>query len=157
KQELPEPALAMGRAGLKKVVDFQDVAYGGEYLDILCRLHAADRSSGGADGNYAFTQAAAKYLANAMTYDDVIPVADLKTRPGRRARIESELELSQDQVLQTTEFMHPRMEEVMGMLPAGLGRWLGARPRLLGWLDRRVNKGRRVRTYSLPWFLALYV
>jgi indolepyruvate ferredoxin oxidoreductase beta subunit len=48
------------------------------------------------------------------------------------------------------------MEEVMGMLPAGLGRWVGAQPRLLGWLDRRVNKGHRVRTYSLPWFLALY-
>src|SRR5204863_9381256 len=80
-----------------------------------------------------------------------------KTRAGRRARIESELEMSQGQVLQTTEFMHPRMEEVMGMLPVGLGRWLGAQPCLLGWLDRRVNKGRRVRTYSLPWFLALYV
>lgn len=156
KKELPGPALAMGRAGLSKVVDFQDVAYGGEYLDILGRLYAADRSSGGGDRNYAFTQAAAKYLANAMTYDDVIRVADLKTRSGRRARIENELELSQDQVLQTTEFMHPRMEEVMGMLPAGFGRWLGARSRLLGWLDRRVNKGRRVRTYSLPWFLVLY-
>lgn len=156
-QELPEPALVMARAGLKKVVDFQDVAYGAEYLDILKTLHTADRNGGGAGRGYAFTEVAAKYLANAMTYDDVIRVADLKTRPGRRARIESELELSQDQVLHTTEFMHPRMEEVMGMLPAGFGRWLGARPRLLGWLDRRVNKGRRVRTYSLPWFLALYV
>jgi indolepyruvate ferredoxin oxidoreductase beta subunit len=91
-----------------------------------------------------------------MSYDDVIRVADLKTRSSRRTRIESELELSPDQVLQTTEFMHPRMEEVMGMLPAGFGRWLGTRPRLVAWLDRRVNKGRRVRTYSLPWFLALY-
>jgi len=157
KQELPGPASAMARAGLKKVVDFQDVAYGGEYLDILRTLHTADRNSGGDDRGYAFTQAAAKYLANAMTYDDVIRVADLKTRATRRARIESDLDMSQGQVLQTTEFMHPRMEEVMGMLPAGFGRWLGARPRLLGWLDRRVNKGRRVRTYSLPWFLALYV
>ncbi|HLZ01020.1 MAG TPA: indolepyruvate oxidoreductase subunit beta family protein [Bradyrhizobium sp.] len=156
-QELPAPALAMTRAGLKKVIDFQDVAYGAEYLDILGTLHAADRGSGGADRKFAFTQAAAKYLANAMTYDDVIRVADLKTRSGRRARIESELELSQNQVLQTTEFMHPRMEEVMGMLPAALGRWLDARPRFLGWLDRRVNKGRRVRTYSLSSFLALYV
>ncbi|SEE52686.1 indolepyruvate oxidoreductase subunit beta family protein [Bradyrhizobium erythrophlei] len=156
-QELPAAVQAMGRAGLKKVVDFQDVAYGDEYLDILGKLHAADRSSGGAGRDFAFTQAAAKYLANAMAYDDVIRVADLKTRSGRRARIEGELELSEDQVLQTTEFMHPRMEEVMGMLPVGFSRWLGARPRLLGWLDRRVNKGRRVRTYSLPWFLALYV
>jgi indolepyruvate ferredoxin oxidoreductase, beta subunit len=157
RQELPEATMAMARAGLKKVVDFQDIAYGAEYLDILGTLHAADKNSGGADRSYAFTLAAAKYLANAMSYDDVIRVADLKTRSGRRARIESDLELSQDQVLQTTEFMHPRMDEVMGMLPARLGRWLGARPRLLGWLDRRVNKGRRVRTYSLPWFLVLYV
>ncbi|MBR0712338.1 indolepyruvate oxidoreductase subunit beta family protein [Bradyrhizobium liaoningense] len=156
-KELPEPATAMARAGLKKVVDFQDVAYGGEYLDILGALHAADRNAGGDSKSFAFTQAAAKYLANAMTYDDVIRVADLKTRASRRVRIEGELELSEGQVLQTTEFMHPRMEEVMGMLPAGFGRWLGARPRLLGWLDRRVNKGRRVRTYSLPWFLMLYV
>jgi len=156
-QELPEPALTMARAGLRKVVDFQDVAYGGEYLDILKVLHAADRNAGGGARAYAFTEAAAKYLANAMTYDDVIRVADLKTRAGRRARIESELDMSDGQVLQTTEFMHPRMEEVMGMLPAGFSRWLGSRPRLLGWLDRRVNKGRRVRTYSLPWFLALYV
>jgi indolepyruvate ferredoxin oxidoreductase beta subunit len=157
KQELPASAMVMGHAGLRKVVDFQDVAYGAEYLDILGSLHTVDRNCGGADRDYAFTQAAAKYLANAMTYDDVIRVADLKTRAGRRTRIENELELSQDQVLQTTEFMHPRMEEVMGILPAGFGRWLGARPRLLGWLDRRINKGRRVRTYSLPWFLALYV
>ncbi|SFI03596.1 indolepyruvate oxidoreductase subunit beta family protein [Bradyrhizobium sp. cf659] len=157
KQELPEPALTMARAGLKKVVDFQDVAYGTEYLDILKALHAADRNAGGGARTYAFTETAAKYLANAMTYDDVIRVADLKTRAGRRARIESELEMSEGQLLQTTEFMHPRMEEVMGVLPAGFGRWLGGKPRLLGWLDRRVNRGRRVRTYSLPWFLALYV
>ncbi|RXH18962.1 indolepyruvate oxidoreductase subunit beta family protein [Bradyrhizobium guangzhouense] len=155
-QELPEPALAMARAGLRKVVDFQDVAYGGEYLDILKTLHAADQGARGSAHGYAFTEVAAKYLANAMSYDDVIRVADLKTRASRRARIESELEMSDGQVLQTTEFMHPRMEEVMGMLPAGFGRWLGARPRLLGWLDRRVNKGRRVKTYSLPWFLVLY-
>ncbi|TPQ38469.1 indolepyruvate oxidoreductase subunit B [Bradyrhizobium guangdongense] len=156
-KDLPEPAAAMARAGLKKVVDFQDVAYGGEYLDLLGRLCAADRSAGGAGKSFAFTTAAAKYLANAMTYDDVIRVADLKTRASRRSRIEDELELSEGQVLHTTEFMHPRMEEVMGMLPAGFGRWLGARPRLLGFLDRRVNRGRRVKTYSLPWFLMLYV
>jgi indolepyruvate ferredoxin oxidoreductase beta subunit len=67
------------------------------------------------------------------------------------------MQLHDDQVLQTTEFMHPRMDEVIGMLPAGLGRWLGRRPRLVHWLDRRISKGRRVRTYSLHWFLPLYL
>src|SRR5581483_3818546 len=46
-EELPEPALAMARAGLRKVVDFQDIVYGEEYLDILKTLHAADKSAGG--------------------------------------------------------------------------------------------------------------
>ena len=157
KQELPESAMAIGYAGLRKVIDFQDPAYGAEYLDILGSLYRVDRDCGGADKSYAFTQTAAKYLANAMTYDDVIRVADLKTRSARRARIETELELSPNQVLQTTEFMHPRMEEVMGVLPAGFGHWLAARPGLVSRLDRWVNRGRRVRTYSLPWFMVLYV
>ena len=41
------------------------------------------------------------------------------------------------------------------MLPAGLARFLMARKGLYSWLDRRVNKGRRIKTYSLRWFLAL--
>ena len=157
KQELPGPAMAMGHAGLKKVVDFQDPAYGAEYLDILGSLHTADRNCGGAERDYAFTQAAAKHVANAMTYDDVIRVADLKTRSDRRARIENELELSPNQVLQTTEFMHPRMEEVAGMLPPRLGKWLEARPAVFQRLDRIVSRGRRVRTGTVSWFLPLYL
>ena len=55
-----------------------------------------------------------------------------------------------------TEFMHPRMEEVLGSLPLRLARALEARPSLVRWLDRAVNRGRRVRTGTLVWFLALY-
>jgi indolepyruvate ferredoxin oxidoreductase, beta subunit len=157
RQELPETALPIAYAGLQKVVDYQDPFYGEEYLDILNRLHGVDRECAGAERGYPFTITAAKYLANAMTYDDVIRVADLKTRSGRRARIEREMGLGLDQVLQTTEFMHPRMEEVAGMLPARLGRWIETRPRLFHWLDRRISKSRRVRTYSIYWFLGLYI
>src|SRR5262249_57461478 len=107
-QELAEPAMAMARAGLKKVVDFQDIDYAAEYLDILGTLHAADWSFGGADRNFAFTQAAAKYLANAMTYDDVIRVADLKTRSVRRAGVENDQERAEEQDLETTESVHAR-------------------------------------------------
>ncbi|RDV03271.1 indolepyruvate oxidoreductase subunit beta family protein [Undibacter mobilis] len=156
RNELPAAAHDIGYAGLAKVVDFQDVAYGAEYLDNLIRLYAEDRRDGGEARNFLFTVTAAKYLANAMAYDDVIRVADLKTRSTRRARIEKEMGLAQDQVLQTTEFMHPRMDEVMGVLPAGLARWLEKRPGLVRWLDARVNKGRRLRTYSLLPFLMLY-
>lgn len=156
RRELPEPVLPLAYAGLKKVVDYQDAAYGEEYLDILERLHTVDLKCGGSEGEYQFTVMAAKYLANAMSYDDVIRVADLKTRSSRRARVERDVGVRNGQVLHTTEFMHPRMEEVVGLLPAGLGRWIVARPRLFDWFDRRISKGRRVRTYSLFWFVSLY-
>jgi indolepyruvate ferredoxin oxidoreductase beta subunit len=155
-RELPAQAHAMAHAGLAKVVDFQDVAYGAEYLDTLIQLHEIDRNHGGGDHDHRFTVTAAKYLANAMAYDDVIRVADLKTRSARRARIEKQMGIARDQVLHTTEFMHPRMEEVMGLLPRGLASWLERRPKLVSWLDGRVSKGRRMRTYALVPFLMLY-
>ena len=65
-----------------------------------------------------------------MAYDDVIRVADLKTRASRFARIDAEIGKKADQVLYMTEFMHPRMEEVAGMLPPRVGKWLEARPAL---------------------------
>ena len=42
--ELPESARRLAFAGLKRIVDFQDVAYGDEYLDRLVRLAALDAS-----------------------------------------------------------------------------------------------------------------
>jgi indolepyruvate ferredoxin oxidoreductase beta subunit len=157
RHELPQAAQPLAFAGLQKVIDYQDVAYGDEYLGILADLYGEDQISGGSEKNYLFTATAAKYVANAMTYDDVIRVADLKTRASRRSRIEREMSLKAGQVLHTTEFMHPRMVELLGILPAGIGRWFGKHPRLTQWLDRRVSKGRRVRTYSLHWFLLLYL
>src|SRR5258705_138492 len=87
RQELPETDQVMAYAGLRKVVDYQDIAYGEEYLDILKRLHGIDRDCAGGEKDYRFTTASAKYLANAMTYDDVIRVADLNTRRSRRSHL----------------------------------------------------------------------
>ena len=155
-QDIPAPAREMARLGLVKVVDFQDADYAEEYLDLLARLRDADEAAGGAARGYAFTIAAAKYLANAMAYDDVIRVADLKTRASRRARVEREIGLKEGQVLQTTEYFHPRAEELIGMAPKAWADWVNARPKMRDWLDRRVNKGRRVKTYSAFGFATLY-
>lgn len=156
RKELPDQAQAMAYLGLQKVVDFQDAHYGDEYLDLLREIAARDSRSDGAAQGYEFTRTAAKYLANAMVYDDVIRVARLKTRGARRQRVAEEVGLAEGQILNTTEFMHPRLEEVIATLPSGLARRLQSRKRLCAWLDRRINKGRRVRTYSLAWFLALH-
>jgi indolepyruvate ferredoxin oxidoreductase beta subunit len=155
-RDFPVEARAMLAAGLRKVVDFQDAAYGCEYLDRLKALQALDAEAGGAERGFGFTVEAAKYVANAMAYDDVIRVADLKTRAPRFRRIEAEMGVGADHVLRLTEFMHPRIEEVCGTLPARLGAFVMARPKLARALDRLVNKGRHVRTDSIRWFLTLY-
>lgn len=43
------------------------------------------------------------------------------------------------------------------MLPARIGRFIEARPRLFKVLDRIVNRGRHVRTDKISWFATLYV
>ena len=150
---LPPPVADIALPGLRKVVDFQDLAYGAEYLD---RLDAALRHDDAARG-HMLSREAAKYLANAMAYDDVIRVADLKTRGSRFARIHKEMGASDDKLLQLTEFMHPRAEEIAGMLPAGLGARITASPAWMARLDRWFNKGRRLRTDSITSFVMLYV
>ena len=132
-------------------MDFPDLAYGTDYLDRLDRAVALD------EGDFAFSIAAAKYIASAMAYDDVIRVADLKTRRSRFDRVRREMGLRKGDVAHITEFMHPRVEELCGMLPARWGAWIEARPRLARWIDRRINKGRRVRTDGLFWFAMLYL
>ena len=60
-----------------------------DYLDRIERMRwPLDSAAHG----HAFTREAAKYLANAMVYDDIIRVADLKTRSARAARVRSEVE-----------------------------------------------------------------
>ncbi|GIX15191.1 MAG: indolepyruvate oxidoreductase [Paracoccaceae bacterium] len=150
---LPEPVAGMALHGLRKVVDFMDLAYGAEYLDRLDRVLAADS----ADHGWALSREAAKYIANAMAYDDVIRVADLKTRAGRMARISRRMRLGEGQELHLTEFMHPRAEEIVGMLPAAMGARWAANPARMRLIDRLFNRGRRVRSDSILGFAMLWV
>ena len=147
----PDPVAEMALHGLRKVVDFQDVAYGAEYLDRLQPFVTADKAP-----DHDLAQSAAKYIANAMAYDDVIRVADLKTRSGRLDRIGREMDADLSAMI-VTEFLHPRAEEICATLPVKWGQWIEARPRLLAWLDRRVNRGRRVRSARPLGFLQLYL
>jgi indolepyruvate ferredoxin oxidoreductase beta subunit len=153
----PPAAHGILLAGTKRLVDFQDPAYAAEYLDRLGAVLACDRAHGGEAQDFAFTAKAAKYVAVAMAYDDVIRVADLKVRGSRFARVRAEVGAKADQIVYTTEYMHPRMEEVCGTLPNRLGRWIENRPRLFAHLDRLVNRGRRVRTGTVFWFIGLYL
>lgn len=147
---LPGNSPDMALAGLRKVVDFQDLAYGLGYLDRLESLAAHDRAP------FDLTREGAKYIANAMAYDDVIRVADLKTRAPRFTRIRAEMS-ADDRLMQLTEFMHPRAQEIAGMLPRKWGERIEASPKWMARLDRWFGRGRRVRTDKLRGYALLYL
>jgi indolepyruvate ferredoxin oxidoreductase, beta subunit len=153
-RQYPAPLHAILFAGVKHLTDFQNPAYAGEYLDRVVEIYRLDLAHGGAAKAYALTAAAAKYIAVAMAYDDVIRVADLKTRSNRFERVKRENSVGDGQIVYTTEYMHPRLEEVAGTMPASLGRWLESHPTLFGWAFRN---GRRVRSGTIHWFLMLYI
>lgn len=149
----PHPVRDMAVAGLRKVVEFQDLAYGAAYLDRLDAILPLDR----ADRNHLLTQEAAKYIANAMAYDDVIRVADLKTRAARFVRIQGEMGVREGNLMQLTEFLHPRAEEIAGLLPARLGAKVAADAAWMARLDRWFSKGRHLRTDSMRGYLLLHL
>ena len=150
-ERLPIPAQQMAHLGLRKVVQFQDVTYGVEYLDHLDVLVALDHDN----MEHTLSVEAAKYIANAMAYDDIIRVADLKTRRARFERISVEMDAANSPV-ELTEFFHPRAEEIAGMLPANFGAKFEKRPQWMAQLDRWFSGSRRIRTHRLGSFLMLY-
>ncbi|WP_245486501.1 indolepyruvate oxidoreductase subunit beta family protein, partial [Mesorhizobium sp. M7A.F.Ca.MR.176.00.0.0] len=97
---LPVAVRDMALRALRKVVDYQDIAYGREYLDRLDKAVALD----GPDRGYGLSIAAAKHLANALCYDDMIRVADLKTRSTRGKRVRREVGVKDGSILQVTEY-----------------------------------------------------
>jgi len=157
KATLPQTAHAMIATGLFRAIDFQDTAYGAEYLGRLHRLHALDRASGGETKGWRLTVSAAKHIARAMVYDDVIRVAELKTRAGRMDRIRSETGAKPEHLLSTTEFMHPRIEELAGVLPKAIGQRLEQSGFLKSLVRPFVDRPRQVRTGAIRWFLPLFL
>ncbi|WP_243450955.1 indolepyruvate oxidoreductase subunit beta family protein [Sphingosinicella sp. CPCC 101087] len=150
-RQLPAPAQGVAREGARRLMEYQDRRYAELYLDRLDSVLAVDSASGA----WRLTTAAAKYLALWMSYEDVIRVADLKVRESRFERVREEVRAPHGAILELTEYMHPRPQEICEMLPASLGRRLRGSRRAQRLLGRLFSKGRHVRTTSLSWFFVL--
>ena len=79
-----------------------------------------------------------------MAYDDVIRVADIKLRRRDSPACAKRRARRPISFVYATEYLHPRGEEICGMMPASLGAFIEGRPLLFRALDRLVNRGRRV-------------
>jgi indolepyruvate ferredoxin oxidoreductase, beta subunit len=150
----PQPTWALLDAGVARLTDYQDAAYAALYLNRLEPVLALDREAGGADSGYRLTCETGRQLALWMSYEDVIRVADLKTRASRFARIRAESGAAPGQPVLLTEFLKPGLDEICSLLPPSLA------ARLRGWAQRTgreksLSKAVHLKTNTLSGFLLL--
>jgi len=146
-----EAVRALIEEGYRRQLDYQDRRYADLYLARVARVYDAEQQASGASG-FPVTAAYARFLALWMSYEDVIRVADLKSRAARFERIEREVGAKGDDIVRVIEFMKPGIEEWCAVLPASLAR------RLRAWAERRgrrLNVSLHIRTSTLHGLLLL--
>jgi indolepyruvate ferredoxin oxidoreductase beta subunit len=170
-RRLAAPVQKIVLEGVRRAIDYQDPEYAKLYLDRLEPVAGLDGMPGvrgagdfgsaapaAADGTgeWSLTEATARSLALWMTFEDTIRVADLKTRSTRFTRVRDEIRADPGQLFGITEFMKPRVTEIAGTLPAGLGRWLLRSPGMSRLLTHWTG-GKQIRTGTVTGFLMLHL
>src|ERR1700761_4186249 len=130
--------------GARRAADYQDAEYAEHYLDRVEAIAALEARLWADASSYALLEAVSRSLALWMTFEDTIRVADLKTRGSRFARVKDEIRADKDKLFGITEFVKPRVEEIAGTLPAGVGKWILASPRSTRWLAK-LTAGREIK------------
>jgi len=143
--EFPEAARDFIREGVNRLADYQDAPYAGRYLDRLRPVRDAEVA---ANGNGGLLRETARHLALWMSYEDVIRVAQAKTRPERFARVRQEVGVGDGEPLRIVEFLKPGAEEIASLLPGWLARPLLANAERGGWASR-INVGLHIPSTSL--------
>lgn len=154
--EFPQAARNAALHGALLALDYQDSEYAASYLDLLKDVRRTDGANGGGSRGYALTTEVARQLALQMCYDDIIRVADLKTRRARFERIRAHVAARPQQPVHIIEYFNPRLEEICDTLPVSLGAFILNSESLRKWLSPFFRKGRNVKTTSIAGFLLLY-
>ncbi len=151
----PELHELLDRAVIR-LADYQDAAYAALYLDRVRKILAVDREAQGGAADFAATREAARLLSLWMSYEDVIRVAELKTRSSRFERVRSGVQAKDDQPVVITDYLKPGVEEIADILPPGpagrLRAWDAARVRHRG---KGFSFGLKLKTSTVAGFLSL--
>jgi indolepyruvate ferredoxin oxidoreductase beta subunit len=151
---LPAGTQPIALEGVRRLIDYQDPGYATLYMKRVEHVAHLESARAGAAADATLTAATARALALWMSFEDTIRVADLKTRAARAAGLRSEVRASPEQLIDVTEFMKPRVAEIAGTLPAGLGERVLKSARASSLLARFTG-GRRVRSSTVSGFLFL--
>lgn len=93
-----------------------------------------------------------RHLAVWMSYEDIIRVADLKTRASRFERVRREVGAKEHEPVVVIDYLKPGVEELASLLPVFLGK------RLISWAERRgkldaYNVGMHIKTSGVLGYL----
>ena len=140
---LPPETREILELGAARLRDYQGEAYAQLFLERIATLGNAEPRLVGEVG---------RQLALWMSYEDIIRVADLKTRRSRFERVRRETGAQDGEPVVVIDYLKPGVEEVASLLPPSLGR------RLLAWAERRgkldaYNVGMHVKTSGVFGFL----
>jgi indolepyruvate ferredoxin oxidoreductase beta subunit len=132
--------LALAEERLK---DYQGERYAALYRERIKPFLAGDRK---------VAATVARHLATWMSYEDIIRVADLKTRASRFERVRKEVGAQPDEPVVVIDYLKPGVDEFASVLPHFLGK------RLVSWAQRRgkldaFNVGMHIRTSGIPGWL----
>jgi indolepyruvate ferredoxin oxidoreductase, beta subunit len=142
---LPPETREILELGAARLRDYQGAGYARLYLERIATLGNAEPKLIGEVG---------RQLALWMSYEDIIRVADLKTRRSRFERVRRETGAQDGEPVVVIDYLKPGVEEVASLLPPSLGR------RLLAWAERRgkldaYNVGMHVRTSGMFGYLLM--
>jgi indolepyruvate ferredoxin oxidoreductase, beta subunit len=131
------------RLGLKRLRDYQGERYAKLYEGRMQRFLGGDER---------LAAEVARHLALWMAYEDIIRVADLKTRASRFERVRKEVGAKDGEPVVVIDFLKPGVEEFASVMPRYLGK------RLVAWAERRgkldaYNVGLHIKTSSVFGYL----
>jgi indolepyruvate ferredoxin oxidoreductase, beta subunit len=121
--------------GYERCCDYQDFGYGVLYLQRLRWIVALEAHRAKTEP-HPLTDEVARQLALWMSYEDIVRVADLKTRPDRFDAIRQEAQAQADEPVRVRDYFKPGPDEIAAILPPFIGR------RLTRWTERRTLEGR---------------
>ena len=131
------------RLGRERLQDYQGPRYVALYEERMKPFLGGDEK---------LAAEVARHLALWMAYEDIIRVADLKTRASRFERVRKEVGAKDGEPVVVIDYLKPGIEEFSSVLPHSLGR------RLVAWAERRgkldaYNVGMHIKTSSVFGYL----
>ena len=102
--------------GVARLMDYQGAGYVSLYVQRLRAVLASEQRNGN-DGACIVTRETARWLALWMAFDDIVRVADLKSRASRWQRVRTEVKAKADDVLKVYDHFKPGVPEFAALLP----------------------------------------